>query len=295
MARGFEDRGLLGPNVFLLDCGATTHMVDDSISLVDERGVNTEIRGVGEGRAVAVGTLCAGGIEFTGTLKVPGLGVNLISEGVLHGFGCDIVSSAKEGWRRVFYEGEILIEAKFEKGLFVWRPRVDEHWRGTGGAGVRLLAGRAGKGGQQLWHQRLGHLNYGDMDRLRGMSTGMTYVKGEQLGMCVACCRAKMDVRPFLGHNEKGGRALQVVYADLWGPVTTSLQGHKCALLLVDDYTAYTWVYFLAVKSQAEDSIRQFVVQQATAGKYIEKIRTDNGGEFLSSSLAEFFAERGIS
>ena len=78
------------------------------------------------------------------------------------------------------------------------------------------------------------------------------------------------------------------------GPVATSLQGHKYAMLLMDDYTSFTWVYFLAHKSQAEDMLRTFVMQQAASGKLISKIRTDNGGEFISSAIADFLAERGI-
>ena len=82
-------------------------------------------------------------------------------------------------------------------------------------------------------------MNYEDMDRRKGMSTGMAFTKGEQLGMCVACCRAKMRVRPFPMHNEKGKRALEVIYADLWGPV---LQGHKYAMLVMDDFTSYSYL-----------------------------------------------------
>jgi hypothetical protein len=65
--------------------------VDGTVPLKDEQRIDLAARGVGERRASHVGTLCAGGIEFTGALRVPGLGVNLISEGVLHSFGCDIV------------------------------------------------------------------------------------------------------------------------------------------------------------------------------------------------------------
>jgi hypothetical protein len=66
----------------------------------------------------------------------------------------------------VYYRGEILIETRFEQGLFVWRPTVTV-FHGEVEV-VCLLAGGDKGGDQQLWHQRLGHLNYGDMDRLKG-------------------------------------------------------------------------------------------------------------------------------
>jgi hypothetical protein len=63
-------------------------------------------------------------MKFEGVLKVPGLGVNLISEGALHSKGCDIISNAKEGWRKVVFQGKVIINTTYEQGLFVWRPRV---------------------------------------------------------------------------------------------------------------------------------------------------------------------------
>jgi hypothetical protein len=93
-------------------------MVDGSVPLLDERRVDTMIRGVADVKAEAIGTLRVLNMEFTGVLKVPGLGINLISEGVLHSHGCDIVSSAQEGWRRVIFKGRIIIEAKYEGGAF---------------------------------------------------------------------------------------------------------------------------------------------------------------------------------
>ena len=135
---------------------------------------------------------------------------------------------------------------------------------------------------QLLWHRRLGHLNYGDMERLKRMSTGMQYTRQGEVGMCVSCCRGKMAERAFPGHNERGKHALQVVYADVWGPVEESLQGHRYALVLVDDFTSYVWVYFMSTKSQTEDILKLFIRQQENAGKHILKLRTDNGGIYFS-------------
>ena len=181
MARRFGEE--IGPEVFLLDCAATSHMVDGSVILEEEVAVNTEIKGVANVMATAKGVLKVGGMIFKDVLKVPGLGVNLISEGALHAKGCDIVSCAREGWRRVFLREKLVIEANYEKGLFVWRPPVtflnkDPNYP------VCLLASGEGTGEQQLWHLRMGHLNYTDMDKLKYMSLNMEYAKGAQHGMC---------------------------------------------------------------------------------------------------------------
>ena len=103
-----------------------------------------------------------------------------------------------------------------------------------------------------------------------------------------------MAARPFQMHNEKATHAFQIIYADLWGPVACSLQGHKYAMLLVDDFTSYTWVIFLSSKSQAHEALSLFIVQQERQGNFIQKLRTDNGGEFSSQVFRQFLWERGI-
>ena len=292
MARRFGDR--FGTEVFLLDCAATSHMVDDSVVLHDEVEELTDIKGVADVTATGKGTLIVGGLELRDVLKVPNLGVNLISEGVLHGKGCDIVSNAEEGSRKVYFKGKVIIEATYEQGLFIWRPPVtflttDPLYP------VCLLAAAVGHQSEQhLWHLRLGHLNYADMDKLKGMSVGMDYSKQKDHGLCVACCKGKLSGRPFRGHNEKAERPYQVIYADLWGPVCNSLQGHQYAMLLVDEATSYTWAYFLAHKSQAADIIKAFIVQQERCGNFVQVLRTDNGGEFSSSEFKHFLWERGL-
>jgi hypothetical protein len=73
-----------------------------------------------------------------------------------------------------------------------------------------------------------------------------------------------------------------------------SLQNNKYALLIVDDYTSYTWVKFLSSKDQAGDALMSFIVQHATCGKFVQTLRTDNGGEFTSAVFGKFLWERGI-
>ena len=190
--------GGLGSDVFLLDSGATCHMVDGSVPLLDERRAETMVRGVADVHAHAIGTLRAGGLEFTEVLKVQGLGINLISEGVLHSHGCDVVSSAKGGWKRVIYQGRVIIEATYEGELFLWRATIE---RSTA---MCFMAGRGHAGGQQLWHNRMGHLNYADLDRLRAMSTGMDFSRGDSLGCVLHAAGQRCMKSLLLGIMKKG-------------------------------------------------------------------------------------------
>jgi len=104
-----------------------------------------------------------------------------------------------------------------------------------------------------------------------------------------------MSARPFKGHNHRATQPFEVVYADVWGPVAVSMQGHKYALLLVDEATSYTWVYFMANKSQAGEFVKMFILHHDRRGYQVQTIRTDNGGEFFAAEFKCFLLEKGVS
>jgi hypothetical protein len=72
--------GKIGKDVFILDGAATAHLVDDWVVLKDEQPYASEVKGVGNLPVVARGKMRVGGLEFSPVLRVPGLGVNLLSE-----------------------------------------------------------------------------------------------------------------------------------------------------------------------------------------------------------------------
>ncbi|GJZ53889.1 retrovirus-related pol polyprotein from transposon TNT 1-94 [Tanacetum coccineum] len=82
---------------------------------------------------------------------------------------------------------------------------------------------------------------------------------------------------------------------DLFGPVTSrSINHEKYTLIIVDEYSRYTWVYFLKKKSQAPETIMSFTKRVKNQND-IKQLRTDNGTEFKKSILVNFCDEKGIS
>ncbi|GJS61094.1 integrase, catalytic region, zinc finger, CCHC-type containing protein [Tanacetum coccineum] len=83
---------------------------------------------------------------------------------------------------------------------------------------------------------------------------------------------------------------------DLCGPMrVASINGKKYILVIVDDYSRFTWVYFLRTKDEAPDMIIDFVNQvQRNLKASIMTIRTDNGTEFKNEKLRSFYAKLGI-
>ena len=75
-----------------------------------------------------------------------------------------------------------------------------------------------------------------------------------------------------------------------------SIQHEKYTLVIVDEYSRYTWIYFLTKKSQAAEMIMSFVrnIENQNDIK-VKQIRTDNGTEFKNQDLECFCDEKGIS
>ena len=82
----------------------------------------------------------------------------------------------------------------------------------------------------------------------------------------------------------------------LFGPVTyLSISGNKYGLVIIDDYSHFTWVFFLHDKCQVQEKVKIFVRRtQKEFGLPIKKVRSDNGTEFKNTLVEEFLDEEGI-
>jgi transposase InsO family protein len=83
---------------------------------------------------------------------------------------------------------------------------------------------------------------------------------------------------------------------DLFSPIAyISIGGSKYCLIIVDDYSRFTWVLFLQEKSQTQETLKRFLRRaQNEFGLRIKKIRSDNGTEFKNSQMEGFLEEEGI-
>ena len=83
---------------------------------------------------------------------------------------------------------------------------------------------------------------------------------------------------------------------ELFGPVAyLSLEGNKYDLVIVDDYSHFTWVFFLYDKCQVQEKVKIFVRRaKKEFGLPIKKVRSDNGTEFKNTLVQEFLDEEGI-
>lgn len=96
-----------------------------------------------------------------------------------------------------------------------------------------------------------------------------------------------------VGKSWRAITCLELVHADLCGPMNTeSLGENTYFLLFTDDYSRMTWVYFVKNKSESFEcfiKFKAFVEKQS--GKCIKVLHTDRGGEFLSHKFNTFCEE----
>ena len=75
----------------------------------------------------------------------------------------------------------------------------------------------------------------------------------------------------------------------------TSVGGSRYFVTFIDDCSHYTTVYMLKKKSEVLDKFKEFVESsERLIGKQVKKLRSDNGGEYISEEFAEYFKSRGI-
>jgi hypothetical protein len=83
---------------------------------------------------------------------------------------------------------------------------------------------------------------------------------------------------------------------DLFGPVAyISIGGNKYGFVIVDDYSSFTWMFFLQDKSKTQEVLKKFLkrVQNEFDAK-VKKIRSENGIKFKNTRVEDFLDEESI-
>ncbi|GKC09778.1 putative ribonuclease H-like domain-containing protein [Tanacetum coccineum] len=133
------------------------------------------------------------------------------------------------------------------------------------------LLSKASKTKSWLWHRRLSHLN-------------------------LACALGKSKKKSSHQPRRKPEK-LYLLHMDLCGPMrVASINGKRYILVIVDDYSRFTWVRFLKTKDEAPAAIIKCIKNiQVRLNTKVRNFRTDNGTEFVNKTLREWYENVGIS
>ncbi|GJS45938.1 retrovirus-related pol polyprotein from transposon TNT 1-94 [Tanacetum coccineum] len=150
-----------------------------------------------------------------------------------------------------------------------------------------------------LWHRRLGHANMHLIQSLasKELVRNLPKLKFDQ-HFYDAC---KIGKQAHASHKAKNivstTRCLELLHMDLFGPsAVRSYGGNLYTLVIVDDYSRYTWTRFLKNKIEAFEQFEIFSKKiQNQLGCSIVSIRTDHGREFDNEvQFGEFCNANGI-
>ncbi|GJS35487.1 putative ribonuclease H-like domain-containing protein [Tanacetum coccineum] len=152
-----------------------------------------------------------------------------------------------------------------------------------------------------LWHRRLSHLNFDYINLLskKDIVIGLPKLKYVKDQLCSSCEVSKAKRSSFKSKTVPSSKGrLNLLHMDLCGPMrVASINGKKYILVIVDDYSRYTWTLFLRSKDETPEVLKDFsrstMIQRNLQAPVIS-VRTDRGTEFLNKTLNAFFKEEGI-
>ncbi|KAJ9539006.1 hypothetical protein OSB04_031739 [Centaurea solstitialis] len=291
--------------IWYLDSGCSRHMTGSKFVLSnyrEERGPAVTFGGNGKGQTRGYGTLTNGVTTFKRVAYVEGLMHNLLSISQL----CDKnhkVSFSKKKCKVKNRRKEVILTGVRHADIYIINMNTSTD--------NFCFVSRASSDTNCLWHKRLSHLNFKTLNQLciNNLVVGLPdfrYTKDRKLvrayeldrefevsscekGSLWTCqCEKGKQTRASFKSKQISSISspLQLLHMDLFGPVNVqSIAGKKYTLVIVDEYSRYTWVFFLRSKSDAPEEIILFVRKMERLNNLaVRSIRSDHGTEFKNST-----------
>jgi len=150
-----------------------------------------------------------------------------------------------------------------------------------------------------LRHRRLTHIHMHHLNKIasKELVVGLPKLKFEKHRLCVACQKGKQTKNTFKPLNVVStSRPLELLHMDLFGPFRTmSLGENDYSLVIVDDYSRFTWTLFTTTKDEAYHVFKRFakvIKNEKNCG--ISSIKSDHGGEFQDEKFDKFCSKLSI-
>ncbi|GJW67580.1 putative ribonuclease H-like domain-containing protein [Tanacetum coccineum] len=165
--------------------------------------------------------------------------------------------------------------------------------------GLACLIAKATTDESNLWHRRLGHVNFKNLNRLvkgnlvRGLPTKLF----QNDHTCVACQKGKQHKASCKAKLVSSiSHTLQLLHMDLFGPTSIRSINHKTyCLVITDDFSRFSWTFFLRSKDETSAILKDFIRQiENQLNQKVKTIRCDNGTEFKNRDINEFCGLKGI-
>ncbi|GJR78614.1 retrovirus-related pol polyprotein from transposon TNT 1-94 [Tanacetum coccineum] len=260
----------------------TTDIPSSSSSVMTVRFGNDHIA-----RIMGYGDYQLGNVTISRVYYVEGLGHNLFSVGQFCDADLEVAFRKNTCFIRNL-EGVDLLSGSRDTNLYT--ISLDDMLKTS----PICLLSKASKTKSWLWHRRLSHLNFGTLNKLAkdGLARGIPRLKFQKDHLCSACALGKSKKSSHQPKAEDTNQEkLYLLHMDLCGPMrVASINGKRYILVIVDDYSRFTWVRFLRTKDEAPEAIIKCIKNiQVRLNATVRNIRTDDGTEFVNRTLSPLF------
>ncbi|KAK1399686.1 hypothetical protein POM88_009549 [Heracleum sosnowskyi] len=282
-------------STLILDSGCSGHMTGNKALLSDfeeKAGPKVSYGDGNIGHTLGYVNINLGSVIITNVALVSGLKHNLLSVSQIcdrgnhvdfHSEYCEVISKST---------GKVVLVGHRRNNIYEASLVTN-----SDGSTVCLTAKMSNESWN--WHKKLSHLNLNNINELirkdlvRGLPKSILNLDG----LCDSCQKAKQRKSSFKSKSESSVvEPYHLLHVDLFGPVNVMSMGRKkYALVIVDEYTRYTWVYFLSKKDETAQILMDHVNLLDKGSQHkVKIIRSDNGTEFRNSILEAFCKERGV-
>ncbi|GJT41441.1 retrovirus-related pol polyprotein from transposon TNT 1-94 [Tanacetum coccineum] len=266
--------------------GSNAIDIPSSSSLVNDR--NDQIA-----KIIGCGDYQLGNVIISRVYYVEGLGHNLFSVGQFCDANLEVAFRKNTSFIQNL-EGVDLLSGSRDTNLYT--ISLDDMLKTSS---ICILS-KASKTKSWLCHRRLSHLNFGTLNKLAkdGLARGIPKIKFQKDHLCSACALGKSKKTSHQPKAENTNQdKLYLLHMDLCGPMrVVSINGKKYILVIVDDYSRFTWVKILRSKDEAPDAIIKCIKNiQVRLNATVRNVRTNNGTEFVNQTLRDFYENVSIS
>ena len=254
-----------------------------TVNLGDDRSISAY--GKGTYRIVADLGDRVQNISLRDVLYLPDLEKNLLSVRAMVKLGANVEFVSDEC--KITRNGKLLAVGEMHGKLYMLKIVMSEH--------INMAKKDYNL---KLWHYRYGHRGMDSVTKLMkdDMVVGMDNTTDKDT-VCEGCIMGKQHRTKYpKGKAQRATEPFELVHSDVCGPMSVnSIGGSRYFVTSTDDYTRYTYIYFVKHKNEVLAKFKEFVnmVKNCT-GKNVKTFRTDNGGEYCSKEFESFLKDEGI-
>ncbi|GKD91108.1 putative ribonuclease H-like domain-containing protein, partial [Tanacetum coccineum] len=287
----------------VIDSGCSRHMTGNMSYLTDYEEIDGGYVAFGEnpkgGKITRKGTIKTSNLDFENVYFVRELKFNLFSVSQM----CDKKNSVLFNDTecivlspnfKLIDESQVLLRVPRKNNMYSVDLKNIVYKRG-----FTSLFAKSTSDESKIWHRRLGHLNFKTINKLvkGNLVRGLPSKLFENDQNCVACQKGKQHKASCKSKTENSiSLPLHLLHMDLFGlTFVKSLMKKMYCLVITDDYSRFTWIFFLATKNETSGILKSFITRiENLVDHKVKVIRCDNGTEFKNKEMNQFYEMKGI-